>query len=116
MLSLLSIFLKPIPRILRVVFLFGVILMMAEAVLAEYIAGATAFTLTGDGLSTTGSFASFEDIKLTFDSGASDIAMSGYSWRPLFLDGGDGVDKITTPQTEYLLLRLLGFTILCFVL
>jgi hypothetical protein len=57
------------------------------------------FTVSGDSLSITGSFTSFEDINLSFDNLDSDITMSGNSWRALHIDGGAGIDKLTTPAT-----------------
>ncbi|MDA9371592.1 MSCRAMM family adhesin SdrC [Porticoccaceae bacterium] len=65
----------------------------------SYNSGIDTFTIGGDSLNITGSFTSFEDITLTFDDDAYDVVMSGRDWRALFLDGGGGVDKITTPGT-----------------
>jgi hypothetical protein len=65
----------------------------------SYNSGIDTFTIGGDSLNITGSFTSFEDITLTFDDDAYDVVMSGRDWRALFLDGGGGIDKITTPAT-----------------
>ena len=65
----------------------------------SYSSGTDTFTINGDLLTVTGSFTSFEDIKLQFDESDSDVVISGRSWRVLNIDGGLGSDKITTPRT-----------------
>jgi len=65
----------------------------------SYSSGNDTFTVSGDSLSVTGSFTSFEDINLAFDDLDSDITMWGRSWRAIHIDGGAGFDKLTTPAT-----------------
>lgn len=47
----------------------------------------------------TGQFKGFEDVTIYFDQDDSNILMSGGKWKKITIEGGDGIDKFTTPNT-----------------
>ena len=66
----------------------------------SYNSGVDEFSIAGDNFSVTGGFTSFEDISLSFDASDQVLALNGINWRRLYLDGGDGVDKLVGPNTN----------------